>query len=138
MQPTPTNKYHGEQDARYGGQLQWPGANGYPFVGDVAPSLKQHELDALPIMGRAYEELFDLNDEDQRTEYNWVRDRIRNGLFVRDKEIVYDPPEKGHWPIIYLEWTQLFVMAPHHLQTARSNGHGSSTQFTLRRPRKDV
>jgi len=133
---TPTHKYHGEQNERYDGRLQWPGANGIPFLGDVAPSLKQHEIEALPILGTAHEHLFDLNKEEDREYYNWVRDRIRHGLFIRDHESRKWPDGK-EWPIIYLEWTQLFVMAPRHTaQPIGSNGHGSSTQFTLRRPNK--
>jgi len=129
-----THKYHGEQSDRYDGPLQWPGVNGYPFLGDAVPSLKQHEIEALPIVGKAYERVFDLNDGEDREYYNWVRDRIRNGLFVRDKEERKWPDDK-QWPIIYLEWTQCFVIAPEQSQTAGSNGHGSSTHFTLRRPR---
>lgn len=135
MEPiTSTHKYHGDQNERYDGPLQWPGANGFPFLGDVAPSLKQHEVEALPILGRAHERVFDLDEEDDREYYNWVRDRIRNGLFVQDKMERKWPDDK-RWPVIYLEWTQCFVMAPQQQQTAGSNGHGSSTQFTLRRPR---
>lgn len=127
----PSHKYHGEQGERYGGPLQWPGAHGYPFIGEVGPSLKQREIDALPTVGRTYENTFDMNVEEDREYYNWVRDRIRNGLFFRDfiKRTWYDGKL---WPVIYLEWTQCHVQAP---QTqAGSNGHGSARQFTLRGP----
>jgi len=133
---TQTHKYHGEQGERYGGALQWPGANGYPFLGDSAPSLKQQEVEALPIVGKAYENSFDMNDETDREYYNWVRDRIRNGLFIQD-HVQRRWDDDKPWPVIYLEWTQCFVMAPKQQQTnAGSNGHGSATNFTLRRPRE--
>jgi hypothetical protein len=131
---TPTHKYHGEQGDRYGGTLQWPGANGFPFLGDTAPSLKQHEIEALPVVGRSYERVFDLNVDEDREYYNWVRDRIRNGMFVQD-HIQRRWDEGKDWPVIYLEWTQCFVMAPPQTHAGR-NGHGSSTNFTLRRPRE--
>jgi len=132
MQPyTSTHKYHGEQDPRYGGKLHWPGANGFPFSGDAAPTLKQHEIDALPPVGAFYKKRFDLNIAEDADYYSWVMDRIQNGMFVRGfKEFQWPDPEKE--PIIYMEWTQVSVIAPPH-QTSR-NGHGSSKQFTLRRP----
>jgi len=136
MESTPTHKYHGEQNDRYDGPMQWPGANGFPFLGDIAPSLKQSEVESLPIVGRTHEHVFDLNSETEREYYNWVRDRIRNGLFIRDFESRQWPDPKG-WPIIYLEWTQCFVMAPKAQRTVGSKEHGSSTKFTLRRPGSD-
>lgn len=126
-----TIKYHGEQHERYGGKLQWPGANGLPFLGDHAPLLKQHEIDALPIVGRAYERVFDLNDEEDRAYYNWVRDRIKNGLFIKDKCMERWPEDKL-WPIVYLEWTQCYVQAPPKQMPIGGSPNGSQTQFTLR------
>jgi hypothetical protein len=135
-QHTPAHKYDGEQNERYDGKLHWPGAGGFPFIGDTAPSLHQREIEALPTVGQAHEYLFDLNDEGQREYYNWVRDRIRNGMFVRD-HIDRQRSDAGKWPIIYQEWTQLCVMAtPTQAPSAGSNGHGSSTNFSLRRPRE--
>lgn len=132
-----SQKYHGEQGDRYDGKMQWPGANGFPFLGDAPPSLKQHETEALPIVGHAHERLFDMNDEEEREYFNWVRDRIRNGLFVQDfiDRRFGDCDENRPWPIIYLEWTQCYVMSPPQASSG-SSGHGSTTQFTLRRPRK--
>jgi len=126
------SKYHGEQDDRYDGALQWPGANGFPFQGETAPSLKQKEVEALPVVGQAHEHVFDLNKQEDREYYNWVRDRIRNGLFIRDHES-RNWPEDKEWPIIYLEWTQCYVLSPSQ-PSGGSTGHGSSTQFALRRP----
>lgn len=131
---TPAQKYYGEQDERYGGKLQWPGASGVPFLGDAAPSLKQHEIEALPVLGQAKEYVFDLNDEDDREYYNWVRDRICNGMFTRN--YIERHREDGHkWPVVYMEWTQHYVTAPPQTSPG-STKHGSTTHFTLRRPRK--
>lgn len=129
---TPLSKYVGEQDTRYGGKLQWPGVNGFPLLGDAAPLLRQHEIEALPIVGLAKEDRFDLNDEEQRQRYNWVRERIKNGMFVKDHETRRWPEDK-EWPIIYLEWTQCVVMCPQQTGTG-SAGHGNTKQFALRRP----
>lgn len=131
---TPSHKYLGEQGSRYDGRLQWPGANGYPFLGDAAPLLKQHELDALPVVGKTHEKTFNLNNEDDREYYNWVRDRIRNGLFVRDFE-ARKWPDGQEWPTIYLEWTQCYVIGPSQ-STAQPGvpNNGNSAKFTLRRP----
>ena len=130
---TPIQKYLGEQNPRYGGRLQWPGANGFPFLGDAPPTLKQHEVEALPVCGTAYERVFDLNDDADREYYNWVRDRIRNGLFICDckKERWLDDKV---WPTIYLEWTQLFAALPPKSTMNGSIANANARQFTLRRP----
>ena len=130
---TPIQKYLGEQDPRYGGKLQWPGVKGYPFLGEVPPSLRQQEVDELPVCGNTHEDRFDLNDEVRRAEYNWVRDRIRNRLFAQD-HIERQWPLDKEWPIIYLEWTQFFAALPQKSSSARNVTNASTTQFTLRRP----
>lgn len=129
----PIQKYFGDQDPRYGGRLQWPGANGFPFLGDAPPSLRQHEVEALPTCGQAYEKVFDLNDEEERAYYNWVRDRVRNGLFVCDFKKDRWPDDKL-WPIIYLEWTQCYTALPQKPTTSGSITNANAKQFTLRRP----
>jgi len=130
---SPIQKYHGEQDPRYGGNLQWPGANGFPFLGDAPPSLKQHEIDALPICCNTHQKPFDLNDEEDREYYNWVRDRIANGLFRQNHEIRRWPEDKL-WPIVYLEWTQYYTGQPQKQPQGGSLTNANSKQFTLRRP----
>jgi len=104
-----------------------------PLLGDAAPSLKQHEIERLTVRGTAYERLFDMSQEEDREYYNWVRDRIRNGQFVKDHE-TRKWPDDWEYPKIWLEWTQLYVQAPPQVQGIGSNGHGSHRQFTLRRP----
>jgi len=128
---SPIQKYAGEQDSRYGGKMHWPGANGFPFLGEAPPTLRQREVEALPVCGQAYEAAFDLNNDDQRAHYNWVRDRIRNGLFVKDHEMRRWPDDKG-WPIIYLEWTQCYTALPAKQSLSES---ANARQFTLRRPK---
>jgi len=134
-QYTASHKYEGEQDDRYGSELHWPGAQGFPFIGEVAPSLKQHEIEALPPVGQVHERLFDLNVEADRDYYNWVRDRIRNGLFVQD-HIDRQRPDSKQWPVIYLEWTQMCVMATPKQAAAGRTEHGSAIYYSQRRPRE--
>lgn len=123
-------KYAGDQHSRYGGKLQWPGAHGLPVLGDAAPTLKQHEIDALPVVSQAHEQVFDMNKPEDREYYNWVRDRICNGLFIRDfVERRWDPANNLH--LIYMEWRQLFT----HIPPAQAwSSYGSARQFTLRPP----
>ena len=130
---SPIQKYYGEQDPRYGGRLQWPGANGFPFLGDAPSSMRQNELEDLPVCGMAFEHPFDLNDEQERANYNWVRDRIRNGLFRQDYVERRWPPDK-EWPVIYLEWTQCFSSLPTQSPIAGKLTNANAKQFTLRRP----
>lgn len=124
----PIQKYHGEQDSRYGGEVFWPGVHGFPAL-RRAGMLKKHELESVPIVGQAHEKIFDLNDEEDRKDYNWVRDRIRNGLFTKDHEDRKWPDDK-EWPIIYLEWTQLFALPK--AQNSNSEVSKDGTRFTLR------
>ena len=128
-----SSKFHGEQDTRYGGPLHWPGANGLPFMGDAAPSLKQHETEALPTYSSSQEYEFNMYNPDDAAYYNWVRDRINNGMFVRDYiERKWDPEKKMH--IIWMEWRQMYVQAPVTQRNTGSIGHGSPRQFVLRPP----
>jgi len=127
---TPSSKYFGEQDERHQGTLHWPGVHGIPFRGSHIPNLKQRELDQLPIVAHACHQTFDLSDPEQAAVYQWVRDRIRNGLFTLDF-IERWKNEGGTNMRVYLEWSQLYVQTPP--QTALgSNGNGSPDSFTLR------
>jgi hypothetical protein len=128
VQPA-SSKYHGEQHPLHGGQLHWPGVYGVPFKGPTAPDLKQSEYDNVPIVAQACNRVFNLSDPEQAQMYEWVRDRIRNGLFTGDwVERHWDEETKTMW--VYLEWSQLYAQAP--VNDGRSLGHGSPTNFTLR------
>lgn len=127
MEPA-TLKYFGEQDSRYGGPQQWPGANGFPVLSDTRVLLKKHEINNLPIVGSFYERVFDLNDEAARADYSWVQDRAANGLFVI-KHIDRRPATGSDYPVIYMEWIQYAAIIPPQFQG--SVEHGSATRFTL-------
>lgn len=125
-----TSKYHGEQDpSRYGGNMQWPGVNGFPIQATNPLLLKPHELERLPLVGQFYHRTFDLNDPEQAEYYNWVQDRIGNHLFVKKRELVRWPDDKI-LPIIYLEWMQYYVKPP----PMQDLSNVPSSRFTLRSP----
>lgn len=127
------SKFYGEQDEpRHNGKLHWPGMHGLPFRGDSIPSLRQSELDNLPIVGDTYQRTFDLSKQEDADMYRWVRDRARNGLFTIDfVERHWDDAVKNM--IVYVEWTQLYVEIPKETSTFGGNGNGRSpTNFTLR------
>jgi hypothetical protein len=124
-----TSKYYGEQDERHGGPLHWPGINGIPFRGDAAPTLKRAELNNLPVVAVACHQTFNLSDAEHAKVYQWIRDRIRNGLFTMDWiERHWDDQTKIMW--VYVEWSQLYTELPQGWQN-RSLGNGSPDRFVL-------
>ena len=128
-----TTKYFGEQDARYGGELHWPGIHGIPFRGDAIPNLKKQERDNLPVVASAHHQLFNLSDTEQSRVYAWVRDRIRNGLFTCDYVERWHDQTNNVW--VYLEWSQLYTQLPKNTGLgSNGNGNGSPYHFTLRSP----
>jgi len=125
-----TIKYHGEQGERHGGTLHWPGVNGLPFLGEAPPNLKQNELEQLPVVSYACHQIFNLADKEESAVYAWVRDRIRNQLFVLDWiERHWDDEKKAMY--VYIEWSQLYVQLPENAFLG-SQGNGSPKQYTLK------
>jgi hypothetical protein len=101
------SKFYGDQDPRYGGRLHWPGLEGLPFRGDIAPKISDSNKNKLYVACDANHGTFDLSDPEQSKSYAWVRDRIQNGLFRLDHIHRQWHEEKCNM-IIYLEWTQLY------------------------------
>jgi len=98
--------YHGEQHSRHGGQLKWAGPFGYPVRGPV-PLLSNEEFKQIPLIAETKHGIFDLSDEEQAKEYNWVRERAKNGWFIIDYiQRSWDDNKKNM--TIYLEWTQIY------------------------------
>lgn len=103
-------KYYGEQDSRHAGNLFYPGSQGLPFRGEVAPTVAKHELAALPVVSDFHHKTFDLSNEEDAAYYNWVKDHEKNGLFAVFRDIPqWDADTKTMY--IYLEWAQLYVEA---------------------------
>lgn len=124
--PQPANKYQGEQDGRHPGLLHWPGADGFPFLGKKAPLLQSSEFRNLPIVGYAYHRVFDLSDDVASAYYEWIRDRIRNGIFRQDYVERHWDADKRNM-IVYLEWTQIYATSPQNGE----NGNGRGDTFLL-------
>jgi hypothetical protein len=110
----PRTKYQGEQDARYGGDLLWPGNQyGIPFRSDngQVPLLKKQEYEQLQVTGEFHAAQFDLSNPEHLSNYLWVRDREVNQLFrVNFLQRFWDPAHCRM--IIYIEWTQLVSQLP--------------------------
>ena len=125
------SRYFGEQDPRHRGTLHWPGVDGYPFRGPGVPLMKPNELQRVAQhghVGDAYHRTFDLSDEQDSKDYDWVRERIRNGWFVQDFVKRW---HKGGNIYVYLEWTQIYVEIPRGRQHGPT-AYGHQNSFTLR------
>lgn len=102
------SKYYGDQNPLYGGKLHWPGIQGLPFRGDTAPLMSEEDKSRVYAAGDANHATLDLSDDSDSKLYAWIRDRIKNGLFVLDHI-------ERHWNentknvIVYIEWTQLYT-----------------------------
>jgi len=118
-------KHFGEQDPQdHGGRLFWSQAlGGVPFRGPFAPTLSQEEVETQVGMTFDFkQEVFDLNDPDQKKRYAWVMDRIVNKWFVLHHiERALVPAEKT--AIVYLEWSQRYGELNPAARAARSQGY---------------
>jgi len=108
---TPSAKYFGEQnETYYGGKVCWPGSFGFPFRGKKIPQLSTDEEASirLYLTGDFKHKLFDLSKEEDSAYYQWVMDRVCNGLF----RLVFSERrwnEETKNMIVYLEWQQLYI-----------------------------
>lgn len=108
------SKYEGEQDDRHGGELQWPGIHGIPVRGSEHRLTKKgEEFDAI-LVGDFHCRVFDLNDEEERRYFCWIRERVYNGWFALVKQ-EYKFHDDKPYPTVYLEWCQ------HYYQWSKRN-----------------
>jgi len=101
-------KYIGEQDSRHGGALIWPGYMGFPFRGKPELMTEAEQQKNIRFVSDAKNYVFDLSKKEDKEYYQWVQDRIQNGLF----QLVYierhwDPDKKNMY--IYMEWNQIYA-----------------------------
>lgn len=108
------NKFCNEQHSNHRGTLQWPGINGIPVRSNTLISIKEEEKDYAVLVGDFHCRHFDLNNPEDRENYIWVRDRIINGWF---QHIYTNRMFKDNqpYPIVYLEWVQLYYEWPQDL-----------------------
>lgn len=107
----PKSRFHGEQDPRHGGPLQWPGINNFPVRGSTTKALKEGEQYNATFVKEFHCRIFDLSKEEDLKEYKWVMDRICNGLFlVTYVQRQWDARSKAM--LVYLEWCQCYYEWP--------------------------
>ena len=96
-------KFHNDKLAN-GESLIWPGTpEGFPLRGKVIPHLKQEEYENLPLRFDFDCDWFDINDDDSRTKYKQVMDRIASGVYYLWKRHDLPDPATGKLRI-WLEW----------------------------------
>lgn len=108
------NKFHNEQSNLHNGKLQWPGINGLPVRNEIPVNIKEEEKDYAVLVGDFHCRHFDLNKEEDREYYSWVKDRIVNGWF-HQLHAHHTFKEDLPYPHIYLEWVQLYYEWPQDL-----------------------
>jgi hypothetical protein len=116
-------KYFGEQGDLHGGRLFWSRNLPVPFRGSHAPTLTNEELESQVDVQYDYRsEFFDFSKEDQKAKYDWVMDRIVNGLFTHHFIDRHVDHEKGV-VTVYIEWSQRYAQLSPQAKAARSQGH---------------
>jgi hypothetical protein len=101
-----------------------------PFRGSLAPLLKQDEIDNnVDVQLEFHSKFFDLSIEEQKREYDWVMDRIVNGLFVHHKIDQKVNHETGR-VTTYIEWSQRYAQLSPQFQATMEPGHVFSNSST--------
>ena len=103
----PTPKFYGEQNEKHGGILYWPGFCGFPLKSAAPPGIVE-DTSQISLIGDHRCKIFNLSNEEDKEYYEWVKDRIRNGLFTQDY-IEYHWDQESKTMFIYLEWTQIYA-----------------------------
>lgn len=105
------SKYHHETKDADGVPLAWPGGpDGYPFRGDNPPLTTAKEYENLRPSGNFRCRLFHLADAQDAKDYNAVRDKCANGLFIAlDRDRQWDDKAQNYR--IYLEWLEMSYQA---------------------------
>lgn len=96
----------------HGGMLNWPGnGEGFPVRGPAA-LLKQDEIDELPLVSDFKSQLFKLADPEDKKKFDAIQDRVMDGWYCIRKRIDTDDPVNVGYPIVWLEWVQLYAEVP--------------------------
>jgi hypothetical protein len=116
-------KFFGEQGDLHGGRLFWSRNLPVPFKGTHAPTLTQQELEAdVAIQFEYRSEFFDLSSAEQKQKYDWVMDRVVNGMFVHhfiDRHVNHANGKVT----VYIEWSQRYAQLSPQARLARSQCH---------------
>jgi hypothetical protein len=113
------SKFNREQGDNHQGKLLWPGdMEGIPLrlkKDQPAPMLKQQETEELEHTQDFHFQMFDLADDKQREQYQYVMDRIVAGWFrCLTRQHHYD--STSNTMRVYLEWTQVYAVPPPNAQ----------------------
>lgn len=120
-----TEKYFGQQDPElHGGPVTWPGTlDGFPILGRFNGDLKQEEYEDLTNVAQFRCETFRTWDPESMERLAKVMDHAANGQFFVQRRLEhYDEQEKG-WRI-YLEWVQVYGLAPRGRDAVRLLAQG--------------
>jgi hypothetical protein len=95
-----------------GGSFVLPGVNnGYPFVGDEIPNLKDGEADQLEYVNLYHTKAFDLSDPATKKEFEEIMGQIYNRQYVLIKKEYRWNDDKAT-PTVWLEWLETYNILP--------------------------
>lgn len=99
----------GGADSPHGDVLFWPGTNnGFPVRGQPAePYITQDELEELPLETVFQSRMFKLWEPQDKTDFDYVRQRIIAGWFRELKRADTYISEHNHFQV-WLEWVQVY------------------------------
>lgn len=96
----------------HGGNLFWPGTTeGFPFRGNVAPDLRQEEMQQIALALDFKSAMFCLWRAEDKAAFDDIMDRIVNGWFMQHKREDTWDPEHNHYRV-WLEWVQIYGETP--------------------------
>lgn len=96
----------------HGGHLHWPGTTqGFPYRGEVAPTLRQSEMDAIQHALDYKSRSFKMWEPQDKAAFDLVMDRIVNGWYLQHKRFDnYVESQQDY--VIRLEWVQIYGEHP--------------------------
>lgn len=134
-------KYAGEsggKDTEHGGRLHWPGTlAGFPFRGEVAPDLRQDEMEQIVHVLDYKCARFRLWEPQEEAAFREIMDRIVNGWYLQRQR--FDNWVEAHQDyVVRLEWVQIYGehlngKSPHNAAppiTVQPGGNGSQPSAT--------
>jgi hypothetical protein len=104
--------YYFNKDNR-GPEQVWPGKtiDGYSFVGNHAPYMKQEEYENIPVKADAHTRLLDLFKEEDLKFYNDIVDQCAKKKSVIRKEMEPQHQPEGQW-LLLLQWLDIYGYMP--------------------------
>jgi len=111
----------------HGGNLHWPGTvDGFPFRGDKAPTLRQSEVEQLPLALDYHSRSFKLWEPEDRKAFDLVMDRVVNGWYMQHKRFDNFIESQQEY-IVRLEWVQVYGEYPQSKHPGSGSDADTST-----------